>query len=365
MLFWALLFLFLVTTIVIRKVFFPGHQFVTASGASIMAMGIVLNGALSYLGMIPEWILTSITLLISTIWILFFYEMILAVIQKQWKQRYLGQPLQLFAMGTWVAGTSMFLLSIFSYFPKQIWLLRIIDGMNFLLWILYIGLVLMSLKKVKISKLNGIILLVTVGTQSTVIINDLLYRNQVPSVLYEMGIIMGIFFYIVGLVVLCIRYFPLKKWDLADDWANPNCIIHGAASITGLAIAMTGVFSPQVLVIVWVWTFLLFLLIEGIEIIRGVVRVKRYGWMKGIGTYHVSQWARNFTFGMFFMFSSNVKLELSEYILIKNMYVVTMEILPWLVLLLFVAECALFVKSQFKNPFTKKRFMVESSEVSS
>jgi hypothetical protein len=90
---------------------------------------------------------------------------------------------------------------------------------------------------------------------------------------------------------------------LADDWDNTNCIIHGAMAITGNAAVRSGVLPTGLVIGIWVWTAVMFVLVEGIEIGRLVVRVREYGWGRGIFSYNVSQWARNFTFGMFYIFT--------------------------------------------------------------
>jgi len=44
-------------------------------------------------------------------------------------------------------------------------------------------------------------------------------------------------------------------------------------------------------------------LVEAAELLRLVRRVGQHGLRQGIFTYHVSQWSRNFTFGMFYAFT--------------------------------------------------------------
>ena len=365
MLFWIVLVVFTVSTYVLKRLFFPDHQFETVSGAVIMAMGIVLNGALSELSIFPEWVLSGLTLFISSIWFLFFIDIIQSLRTKQFQARFFQHSLQTFALGTWIAGTSMFLLSMISYFPEQIQFVKVIDGLNLILWLIYLGLITQTLKKIRITCLNGLILLVTVSTQSTVIMNHVLYGDHVPAFIYQTLIWLGILFYVAGMGILLYRYLPLRKWNIASDWVNPNCIIHGAASITGLAMAMTGVFASSVLTFVWVWSFTLFIIVELIEIVRAITRVKRFGWVKGIGTYHVSQWARNFTFGMFFMFGLQAKEAVTANPVLTDIFTVSMNILPWLVLLLFINECMLFTKANFRMPERRKIHHQTTKEISS
>ena len=47
----------------------------------------------------------------------------------------------------------------------------------------------------------------------------------------------------------------------------------------------------------------LFLVIEGIEVLRAIARVRHHGVGLGLLSYDVSQGSRNFTFGMFYAFT--------------------------------------------------------------
>src|SRR3546814_12892621 len=74
-------------------------------------------------------------------------------------------------------------------------------------------------------------------------------------------------------------------------------------SITGLAAVMSGAVPFAVCYATWLYAGIMFLLVEAVELARLVQRKRLYGWRRGLGPYHVSQWARNFTFGMFYAFT--------------------------------------------------------------
>jgi hypothetical protein len=74
-------------------------------------------------------------------------------------------------------------------------------------------------------------------------------------------------------------------------------------SITGLAALETGALPGGVIALTWVWVMLMFIGVEAVEVARLIARVHAFGWRKGVFTYHVSQWARNFTFGMLYAFT--------------------------------------------------------------
>jgi hypothetical protein len=53
----------------------------------------------------------------------------------------------------------------------------------------------------------------------------------------------------------------------------------------------------------WIYCALAFVLVEAVELVRLARRVRQYGWLGGVLVYDASQWARNFTFGMFYAFT--------------------------------------------------------------
>ena len=105
------------------------------------------------------------------------------------------------------------------------------------------------------------------------------------------------------MVVIASRYLLRSDWTLADDWGNTNCIIHGAMSITGLAIVASGALPPIWAVVTWVWVVATFIMVEALEVVRAFVRVRSYGWGGGLSVYNPTQWSRNFTYGMLYGFT--------------------------------------------------------------
>jgi hypothetical protein len=53
----------------------------------------------------------------------------------------------------------------------------------------------------------------------------------------------------------------------------------------------------------WAAVVVVLVLVEAVEIARLAARVREFGWRTGIAVYDPSQWARNFTFGMFYAFT--------------------------------------------------------------
>src|SRR5699024_11883697 len=86
-------------------------------------------------------------------------------------------------------------------------------------------------------KVHGLILLSAVATQSIVLLINSVF--PIKFAYLRPIIVLGLLFYALGIILLLNRYNFTKKWDLVTDWNNTNCVIHGALSITSLAIVST------------------------------------------------------------------------------------------------------------------------------
>ena len=91
--------------------------------------------------------------------------------------------------------------------------------------------------------------------------------------------------------------------------------------------------------------YVLLIGVESLEMVRAATRVQKLGWKKGIFTYHISQWSRNFTFGMFYAFT--MTMHDNPYYL-NRFYPFHEEFLhvwAWIVCLFLLAEIGLWVGS--------------------
>src|SRR5699024_4239889 len=235
-----------------------------------------------------------------------------------------------------------------------------------LLWLWYMWLVLAGLYAICRDRLrlqtNGVIQLSAVSTQAIALVAvDLSYEpglqwidywtaHQVFQQIARFLNITGAAFYVFCLVLIVQRYWRQQDWTLVDDWANTNCILHGGMSITGLTAALIGIVPVRVCLGIWLYSFLMFLLVEAVEILRAVLRIRRLGWREGVFTYHVSQWARNFTFGMFYAFT---------WVIVSHFYAflppALAGLLHWilaygsyLVMALLIAEMVLYLRAHLK-----------------
>ncbi len=152
---------------------------------------------------------------------------------------------------------------------------------------------------------NGIILLSTVATQAVALM-ALRLCPAVPVAGAAAATLMalGALCYVVA-VFLIVRGHAGGGWRLATDWANGNCILHGALSITPASPRSSAAGSARARS----WrcgarSSPSSAAVEAIEIARLVARVAGgLGWREAVLVYDVSQWARNFTFGMFYAFT--------------------------------------------------------------
>ncbi|WP_170006115.1 TDT family transporter [Bacillus fonticola] len=334
----------------VQKRYFPNVLVDTSSAAAVMAGGIFINGALTqiaYLNLIEDFL----ALLLSICWFYLAYVFVHSAVTKQFSIKHLQAPLQVFGIGTWVAATSVFCIVQYLHYPSaRSWTFVLAVG-NFFLWLVYLYLIMVRIKQFVVRKhyrnVHGIILLTTVSTQSIVIMNAVVFPERIPTSL-QIGLFsLGILFYIGGVVLIVKRYIRDRGWSLADDWKNTNCIVHGAVSISGVAGIKSGILSMDVAFWFWIWALTFFIIVEVIEIVRAHKRIRLYGLQEGIGRYHVSQWSRNFTIGMFLFFTITLDMTQIQHHIGWFYETVQRDFLivgPWLVLGLLTIECILFLK---------------------
>ena len=188
-----------------------------------------------------------------------------------------------------------------------------------------------------------------------------LFPGRVPNALAVSLIALGYWFYGLGFVLIVQRYLRQPGWRLPDDWDNTNCILHGAMSITALAALESRAVPDPLIIATWLWAAALFVVVEGIELARLVARVHAYGWGAGLAVYQVSQWARNFTFGMFYAVTVRLQVLLggAAGLGIAGLSSLQTGIIAWgqyVVLILLLIEVSLFML-QNAGPRLRKLFM--------
>ncbi|RDI48033.1 hypothetical protein [Falsibacillus pallidus] len=330
---------------IIQKRLFIHYQVQTASAAFIMAMGILLNEMFDRLEAFSPVISTAGCFVLTAAWFYIAIAVLSTVRNRKFYRSHMEAPLNIFAAGTWIASTSVVLLALNHRFPLYTKAFEVMQILNWLLLIFYLAAAIFYMKNFRINRFyaeaHGIILLMTVSIQSVVIANSAFFQagwiHSIQSVLYLFGTVL----YLIIFALLLNRYIRLKNWTITEDWKNTNCIIHGAVSITGAAGILSGTITMKSAAAIWLVAVLLFAAVEIIECIRAVKRVKKYGWGRGLGVYHVSQWARNFTFGMFLFFTMKLNGHLDGTLLVIHDLILGVG--PWVVGALFLIECLLFV----------------------
>ncbi len=338
-----------------RALFMREGSSPTASGAIAMAIGIFVLGALQQLPFSTQQLTQLLTIEGLIVWA-FIVVSYVGSYRRGAFHLHTDNPVGCFAVGTWVAGTAVLCRLTDIVLPQWRPLTLALAMLAALIWLWFLALIggklPLILSRPADLKVTGIILLAVVSTQSVVLMIEQLFPLQAPGWLVPLLISLGYAFYIAGLILIIRRYGEQKGWRLADDWDNTNCILHGAMSISGLAALECRVIPASLIVATWVWAAAVFVVIEAVELARLYARVRAFGWQLGVFGYSVSQWARNFTFGMFYVFTLSLYRSLgvtageSASLALVQGFIVAYG--QYVVLLLLLTELALFASRNIK-----------------
>ncbi len=318
----------------------------TTSGATVMAMGIMLIGMIQKSPLYTPFIgYLAVTLLFC------LYGAIIAfistdVVKKTFYDNHAKNPINSFAIGTWVASTSVVCLNLHYYFSSLVIPVIVFYCIGFIIWIWYLWIItrnfsIIMKKLVNLTNLHGVILLSCVSTQSLVIAGARIFGEKF-SLKLELGMLgIGLLFYVIGMVFIIKCYWKDSFIVTLQNWKNTNCIIHGALSITGLAACITMQFLNQWLIYFWLVVTFVFIIVECFELVRMTLRIKQLGIINGLFVYHPTQWARNFTFGMYINFT----MHLPKVNMFENARFIIVEIGIYIVVLLFAVEVLIFMRS--------------------
>lgn len=320
-----------------------------ASAAIVMAIGIFLLGTIEAFPFLNIHVGKFLAFMLLVIWIIVYGWLSYQFFHQDFLIPFIKHPVQSFAMGTWIAGVSVLCNVFLEYFPNIIKVTQMMALLNSMLWILFFVTCMVNFKKLLFDAhdfpMHGILLLSTVGTQSIIVLLHNVFF-QLPDIFSETMIVVGLVFYGVGIYLITRWTIQKKNWTITEDWTNTNCIIHGALSITGFAMVTTQTFTPMIVHILWVITFVLLVCVECLELFRASKRIRTYGWKKGIFSYDVTQWSRNFTFGMFYVFTL-LMLKNPIYLLSQGFHsfqTYVIDFWAWVVLIALLIEAVLFVK---------------------
>jgi hypothetical protein len=267
-----------------------------------MAAGIFAAASLPQLG---GGLALSAAIVLIAVWLAVAAPLAVSAVRAGGFARRTGTPIDSFGIGTWVAGTAVLARVLMLAAPDDPWPARVAFALAAALWLWFMPRALGNLARLARSRLrpSGIILLSTVATQAVALMALRLFpaAPAVSSAAAALMVLGGLCY--VAAAFLVVRGHAGGDWRLATDWANGNCILHGALSITGLTAVVSHWFDASTLLAYWVAVIAVFVIVELIEIARLVARVRAEGWRDGLFVYDVSQWARNFTFGMLTAFT--------------------------------------------------------------
>lgn len=333
----------------------------TNAGGIVMALGIFIQASLPHLLFYSRDVSRVLALETFIIWLFLLRSYLASAINRHFRMHIL-HPLRRFSMGTWVAGTAVVAMVLHGALPEIPLLAEALACFAILLFIPYAVLVLWGyftmLGHEHSLKANGAILFATVATQAILLAAHDLFPLKFPHALTLGLMIAAIVLLCIGVFLIARHFHVLRSWALAMEWKNANCIIHGAVSITGLALLDVLYASDDILMRVWSTALVLFIVVEFIEFIRMVEREYRRGLRSGLLIYDNTQWTRNFTYGMFYAFSLGLYQNPSELLRDSWMWLPLQYVAHWgqyVVLVLLLIEIGLFARARLLHwPVTRR-----------
>lgn len=337
-----------------------------SDGSIIMASGILTSVLISHNSSIAQELGPGIILFILALLLSIFSGFFQTRQQRALLKKKLEEVIPRFEIGTWIAAISVTVTVLSQEWRIYQWMndfLILLYGIGFCLWFGYFLMIIPGFYQIVrnslYTKVHGGILLSCVATQSLVVgLNYLPINQTIPDIINLFFIISGTVFYITGFLLIIWRYIKDHSKSTWLTWPNTNCIIHGAMSITGLASSVSGLVSPHMIAVIWLYVVITFFLVEVIECFRMIQRIKNYGIQKGLLVYHPSQWARLFTFGMLVMFSMKAPLSSSFLSSMPNILLLheaIIQYIGWTVSLLFVIEVGLFARFCLESVHKQKK----------
>ncbi len=312
--------------LIVRKYVLKPSPSDTPAGAIVMACGIFINGAMKNIKVLENSIGSLSALLLLLLWIFIWSSFLGSIIKGNFNELHLKNPIKSFAIGTWVAGTSVCGIAVYQRLPGLRFISYFLFFIGLAIWLFYLWVVVKGYKNIFSknlqNKVNGVILLSTVSTQSLVVFWSTIFNKSYLIGASRFMISLGAVFYVIAFVIIIKRYFFSRSWSVEEDWQNTNCILHGAMSITGLASVTSGAVGSSLILAIWLWIILWFVIVEIIEVYRAIKRINKYGFLKGVGIYDVSQWSRIFTFGMFYAFTMRFDIKHSAF---SNIYLLAVQ----------------------------------------
>lgn len=340
--------------LVIKVFFMKETSSPTGSGAIVMAIGIFINGAIVQFSFLNKELAPSFAVILFILFLFIAYSYIVDTLQGKVFKMHFENPVGCFAVGTWIAGTSVCGIALCARLPEWKPLVQVLVICNIGLWFYFIYRAVISFRQFFSAdawrKVHGVLFLSTVSTQSLVIVWKAAFGTSTAYAFVAPWVILfGVLLYFVSFYLILRRYVNEgTDIDLDQGWFNTNCITHGAMSITGLASAVSGVIPPDLTLSIWLWAISWFVIIEIIEILRAVIRTRIHGLADGLFVYNPTQWSRNFTFGMLYAFTLNFDIAQSAAAdtFLLPLHQVILQYFSWVVLVLLLLEIFVFLRDR-------------------
>lgn len=321
--------------------------FSTTVGSIIMAFGIFVLYALPELPFSNNIIINLATLELLILWIYIAINILVIYLKGDFSALIHGVNNNL-GVGTWVASSAVLAMLLFKIIPTYHVVNWIIALIPICIWIAYLWLIIPKLLCINTLYINsGIIFLITVSTQSIVLLLNALLPNHISTLINLVLILSGYIFYVFSLIVI-IRYcFSIKPKRLLLSWSNTNSIIHGALSISGLASLIAASINDIFIIFTWFMATCLFITVEAISLIGLYYRIRIVDIKKGARVYEISQWSRIFTYGMYYAFT----LSISHHKIISNLIIdIVTAYGQYIVLIMLILEIIILTNDKFFAP---------------
>ena len=326
----------------------------TGSGAIVMAIGIFINGALVHFPLLNTGYARSLAMLLFILLLFIVASYVRDAVQGRAFTIHFAHPVTSFAVGTWIAGTSVCGVTLCQRLPEWRPLVQVLVIGNIGLWLYFVSRMVRNFIQLFATgfwrNVHGVLLLSTVSTQSLVVVWKAAFGASWGYQLIAPWVIaLGVLFYCVSFYLIVRRYVGEGRgFDLDKGWFNTNCIIHGAMSITGLASVVSGVVPTHLTLLLWLWVIFWFVVVEVVELARAGQRLRRYGLAEGLLVYDPTQWSRNFTFGMLYAFTLNFDLgsNVAADSFLRLLHQAILHSFAWVVLALLLVEISIFFRDR-------------------
>src|SRR5690625_2172018 len=194
-----------------------------------MANGIFLIGAVEAFPILDIQLGKYLAFMLLIAWIVIYKSLSVQFFHRDFLIPFIKHPVNSFAIGTWIAGGSVLCNVFLNYFRGILVGTQAMAIFNTFLFVFFLVNVIYNFKQLIFDHqdypVHGLLLISTVGTQSIIVLlNNVFF--QLPIIISESIIVLGLIFYMVGITLIVRRYVVEKGWTLVDDWTNTNCIIH-------------------------------------------------------------------------------------------------------------------------------------------